>query len=38
MSVGNTMIDRLPPQNIDAERSTLGSMMLEKEQINFWGK
>jgi replicative DNA helicase len=33
MSVGNTMIDRLPPQNIDAERSTLGSMMLEKEAI-----
>ncbi|HBF36553.1 MAG TPA: replicative DNA helicase [Firmicutes bacterium] len=33
MSIGNSLIDRLPPQNIDAERSTLGSMMLEKEAI-----
>jgi replicative DNA helicase len=33
MSVGNTILDRLPPQNIDAERSTLGSMLLEKEAI-----
>jgi replicative DNA helicase len=33
MSIGSSMIDRLPPQNIDAERSTLGSMLLEKEAI-----
>jgi len=36
MSIGNainTIIDRVPPQNIDAERSTLGSMLLEKEAI-----
>jgi replicative DNA helicase len=33
MSIGNGIIDRIPPQNIDAERSTLGSMMLEKEAI-----
>jgi replicative DNA helicase len=33
MSIGNSIIDRLPPQNIDAERSTLGSMLLEKEAI-----
>jgi replicative DNA helicase len=33
MSIGNTILDRLPPQNIDAERSTLGSMLLEKEAI-----
>jgi replicative DNA helicase len=32
MSIG-ALIDRVPPQNIDAERSTLGSMMLEKEAI-----
>lgn len=29
----NTITDRIPPQNIDAERSTLGSMFLEKEAI-----
>ena len=33
MSIGNGIIDRIPPQNIDAERSTLGSMLLEKEAI-----
>jgi replicative DNA helicase len=33
MSVA-AVLDRIPPQNIDAERSTLGSMMLEKEAIN----
>ncbi|HHT49051.1 MAG TPA: replicative DNA helicase [Firmicutes bacterium] len=27
------MLDRLPPQNLDAERSTLGAMFLEKESI-----
>ncbi|HCM17712.1 MAG TPA: replicative DNA helicase, partial [Firmicutes bacterium] len=27
------MIERIPPQNIDAEKSTLGSMLLEKEAI-----
>jgi replicative DNA helicase len=32
MSIG-ALNDRVPPQNIDAERSTLGSMMLEKEAI-----
>ncbi len=32
MSIG-PMVDRVPPQNIDAERSTLGSMLLEKEAI-----
>lgn len=29
----NLSIDRIPPQNIEAERSTLGSMLLEKEAI-----
>ncbi len=32
MSEGLTL-DRMPPQNIEAERSTLGSMLLEKEAI-----
>jgi replicative DNA helicase len=32
MSVA-TIMDRIPPQNIDAERSTLGSMLLDKEAI-----
>ncbi|HBE06943.1 MAG TPA: replicative DNA helicase [Firmicutes bacterium] len=27
------IIERIPPQNIDAEKSTLGSMLLEKEAI-----
>ena len=27
------LLDRVPPQNIEAERSTLGSMLLEKEAI-----
>lgn len=27
------ILDRLPPQNLDAERSTLGAMFLEKESI-----
>lgn len=30
MSVG-ALIERIPPQNLDAERSTLGSILLEKE-------
>jgi replicative DNA helicase len=29
----NLTIDRIPPQNIEAERSTLGSMLLDKEAI-----
>lgn len=29
----NQLLDRVPPQNIEAERSTLGSMFLEKEAI-----
>lgn len=29
----NLSIDRIPPQSIEAERSTLGSMLLEKEAI-----
>jgi replicative DNA helicase len=29
----NQILDRVPPQNIDAERSTLGSMFLEKDAI-----
>ncbi len=28
-----TILEKIPPQNIDAERSTLGSMLLEKEAI-----
>ncbi|MGE5581588.1 MAG: replicative DNA helicase [Bacillota bacterium] len=32
MSIG-PLTDRVPPQNIEAERSTLGSMLLEKEAI-----
>lgn len=32
MSV-NILPDRLPPQNLDAERSTLGAMFLDKEAI-----
>ena len=32
MSIGQ-IIERVPPQNIDAERSTLGAMLLEKEAI-----
>lgn len=32
MSVASIM-ERIPPQNIEAERSTLGSMLLEKEAI-----
>ena len=27
------LLDRIPPQNLDAERSTLGAMFLEKEAI-----
>lgn len=29
----NLNLDRIPPQNVEAERSTLGSMLLEKEAI-----
>lgn len=32
MSIG-AIAERVPPQNIDAERSTIGSMLLEKEAI-----
>ena len=32
MSIAS-IVERIPPQNIDAERSTLGSMLLEKEAI-----
>lgn len=28
------MIDRLPPQNVEAEQSVLGALMLDKEAIN----
>lgn len=31
--MSSTSIDRIPPQNIEAERSTIGSMLLEKEAI-----
>lgn len=27
------LLDRVPPQNLDAERSTLGAMFLEKDAI-----
>ena len=30
---GATALERIPPQNLDAEQSTLGSMLLEKEAI-----
>lgn len=30
---GATVLERIPPQNIDAEQSTLGSMLLEKDAI-----
>lgn len=30
---GETILEKIPPQNIDAERSTLGSMLLEKDAI-----
>lgn len=33
MSIAS-MVERIPPQNIDAERSTLGAMLLEKEAIH----
>ncbi|HEX2953858.1 MAG TPA: replicative DNA helicase, partial [Bacillota bacterium] len=29
----NAFLDRVPPQNIDAERSTIGSMLLDKDAI-----
>ncbi len=31
--IESAMLERVPPQNIDAERSTLGSMLLDKEAI-----
>lgn len=31
--MSDAVLDRVPPQNIEAERSTLGSMLLEKEAI-----
>ena len=33
MSTNSTVFDRIPPQNLEAERSTLGSMLLDKEAI-----
>ncbi|MDH5174589.1 MAG: hypothetical protein OEW43_04955, partial [Elusimicrobiota bacterium] len=27
------LIDKIPPQNIEAERSVLGAMLIEKEAI-----
>lgn len=33
MSNNSTVFDRIPPQNLEAERSTLGSMLLDKEAI-----
>lgn len=30
---GATVLEKIPPQNLDAEQSTLGSMLLEKEAI-----
>ncbi len=30
---GATALERIPPQNLDAEQSTLGSMLLEKDAI-----
>lgn len=30
---GATALERIPPQNLDAEQSTLGSMLLDKEAI-----
>lgn len=32
MSIGS-LVERVPPQNIEAERSTLGSMLLDKEAV-----
>ena len=31
--MNSAFLDRIPPQNLDAERSTLGSMLLEKDAI-----
>lgn len=31
--MSDAILDRVPPQNIEAERSTLGSMLLEKDAI-----
>lgn len=31
--LGSTLIDRIPPQNIEAEMAVLGSMLLEEEAI-----
>jgi replicative DNA helicase len=33
VSTNSTVFDRIPPQNLEAERSTLGSMLLDKEAI-----
>lgn len=33
MSIDSARFDRVPPQNQDAERSTLGSMLLDKDAI-----
>jgi replicative DNA helicase len=32
--INSTSPDKLPPQNIDAERSLLGSLLIDKESIN----
>ena len=30
---GTTLVDKLPPQNIEAEKACLGSMLLDREAI-----
>ena len=32
-AVTETLIDKIPPQNIEAERAVLGSMLLEEEAV-----
>ncbi|MBI2062983.1 MAG: replicative DNA helicase [Candidatus Yanofskybacteria bacterium] len=34
MNKSQTAIDKLPPQNIEAEKSLIGSLLLDKESIN----
>src|SRR3989344_4351881 len=34
MAKNNNAIDKLPPQNIEAEKSLIGSLLLDKEAIN----
>jgi len=33
VNVSNNMLERIPPQNIEAEQATLGAMLLEREAI-----